>query len=676
MFTTVKQKKISLGEFQLEPEKRLLTLNGESVHLSNRPFQVLLYLMENRERVVSRKELLDKFWDGHEVYEVALSKCVGAIRKALGDRLDEPRFIETRWAEGYRFIYELEKQQETPESFVIENGGQDETNLTAGETVEPNKLNDNTSDALRANDPAELSEHFAVAEKTSDLSTVQPKRQTNIAWKKRRLFVILLMGLLVISIPAAIWLRSRSNRAGNQPVMIRSIAVIPIKNLTGDSEQEYLADGITEGLIASLSKIEGMKVSSRGSVFSFKNKEADPKQVGEKLGVETLLEGSMQRNGESLRVEVRLVSTKDGSVLWSGETHERSIKNIISLQDELARSVVTKLGGGQPPTHVARRYTENEEAYKLYQKGRFFWNKRTGQGFNKAIEYFNQAIALDPNYALAFAGLADCYMLISPYGIGKPQENFPKAKEFAEKALGIDPDLAEVHASLGHLEYLYEWNWAKAEENFKRAIKLNPNSELAHQWYANFLSSMGRNEEALSLIKRARELDPFSVAISTDVARVYYHAKDYDHAIEQWLKMLELDSNLSSYNSWLDMAYAQKGLYEKAIEQRLLFFAYRKVEEEKIAALKKAFKENGWAGYCREELNQSLQRVRQGDYVLSYNMARSYARLSEKEQTLEWLEKAYAEHSDHLVLLKVDPLFDFMRQDSRFQDLMRRIGFN
>jgi len=666
MITTRQQKKFSLGEFELEPEKRLLTRNGMPVRLARRPFQVLLYLVEHRGRIVSRNELLEKFWEGRDVYEVALSKCIGAIRKALGDKLHEPRFIETRWAEGYRYIGEFEQNQTEATN---KNGAKtSDINFLIETTLQPNISGTNDISAA-PNDSVTEIQPLSITENLSS-SVSKPNKTQSI------LFIggfCLLIAAIAITILWFYW--GRPTPSKNQSASIRSVAVLPLKNLTGDDEQDFLADGITESLISSLSKIDGLKVTSRGSVFSFKDKEVDPKEVGKQLNVEAILEGSVRRDGEAVRVEVRLVSTKDGSVLWSGETYERPLKNIIALETDVSRGIVTKLKGDlnrEENKKFTRRHTENEEAYQLYLKGRSFWNERR---LKKAIEHFEKAVALDTDYALAYAGLADSYVLLSPNAFGKPNEAFPKAKDAALKALSLDPELAEAHTTLAKIAWLYEWNGNKAEAGLNQAIKLNPNYATAHHWRAFFLSSLGRHSEALESIKLAGELDPFSVPISNDTARVYYHARQYDLAIEQGLKTLELEPRNITYNSWLDMAYSQKGDYEKAVELRLRFFANRKIEEEKITALKKAFEKDGWKGYCREELNQSLQRQKQGSYVLSYNIARSYARLDENEQTLHWLEKAYEEHSDHLTLLKVDPLFDSLRTDSRFQDLLKRVGF-
>jgi TolB-like protein/DNA-binding winged helix-turn-helix (wHTH) protein/Flp pilus assembly protein TadD len=569
------KQKLKLGNFEIEPEKRRLTrVGGELVPLAHKPFQVLLYLIENRERVVTRDELLEKFWDGHDVYEEALSKCVGTIRKALSDQLENPRFIETRWAEGYRYIGPLELETAQPELPIQE--------IKQSIRVKVLAETDKTQDPLPS------------LENQTEIPA-QPDSPDQTNFSRRKVIIAVICVALAVCALFFLW-RYRVGSVKNSPEPIRSIAVLPLKNLTGDSEQDYFADGITESLLTKLSKIEGLKVIKLGSMLTYKNKEVDPKTVGQQLDVETVLEGSVRRSGETVRVDVRLVSAKDSSIIWSGD-YEHFMRDIFTLQDEIARRTVDELRGKlskKEEQMLARRYTENVEAYQLYTKGRFFWNKRSSSDFKKAIEYFEQAIALDQNYALAYSGLADCYILQVSNVIDPQRENLQKAKATATKALELDPELSEAHTSLAKLVWLYEWNWTAAETGFKRAIELNPNYETAHHWYGIFLSSMGRHEEALVEVKRAQELDPFSISINQDISRAYYHARQYDKAIEQGLKTLELHPNYIPINSWLDMAYAQKGEYDKAVEIRLKALTNRRTDEKYVAELRKAFQAEGW----------------------------------------------------------------------------------
>jgi TolB-like protein/Tfp pilus assembly protein PilF len=566
-----------LGDFLLEPDKRLLSCADAHIHLAHRPFQVLLYLIEQRDRVVSRRELLDRFWDGHDVYEVALSKCVGAIRKALDDQLENPRYIETRWAEGYRYIGSVEEQLLRREPSVIE--------------IE------------------------------------------------------------------------------NKP--IRSLAVLPLKHLTDDPASDYFSDGITESLMASLSRIDGLKVISRSSAFRFKGQEIDPREVGKQLCVAAVLEGSVLRDENSVRVAVRLVSTGDGRVLWASDSYERNLSDILDLQDEIARQVAAGMRfklDGENTQQLTRRYTEDVEAYQLYLRGRFFWNKRTPEGLRKGIEHFEQAIKLDPNYALAYAGLADSYALLGLYSGGlqpklQPKDYFPQAKAAAQKALELDDTLAEAHTSLAYARYYYDWDWAGAEAEFKRAIALNPNYATAHQWYGEYLFYMQRFDESLAQINRAHELDPFSLVINYELASPYFYMRRYDQAIKKYREAMEMDPHFPLASYYLAVCYEQKGMFDEAINT---------FGNEKGSASTTLGHIYAVSGRRREAQNilHVLMKAPKSPYLI----ARVYAGLDDKDQAFAWLEKAYEDRDERLVMLKVDQLLDSLRPDPRFQDLLRRVG--
>jgi TolB-like protein len=450
-----------------------------------------------------------------------------------------------------------------------------------------------------------------------------------------------------------------------------------LKNLTGDPANDYFNDGMTESLINALSKIEGLKVISRGSVFSFRGKDVDPRAAGRLLGVAAVVEGGVRKDADSVRVTVRLVSTEDGRVLWASNTHDHALGDIFDLQDEIALGLAAGLRlplTGEGARGLARRYTANVEAYQEYMRGRYWWDKRYREAFTKAIGHFDRAIALDPGYALAYAGIADCHLLLSPYGIAPPQEGYPKAKAVALKALEIDPLLVEAHVALAHLTWLYEWDWAKAERGFQRALELNPNDPAAIHRYSVFLSSKGRHDEAIAAALRARDLDPRSVTVSNDVMRAYYHARRYDEVIAASRHTLDIDPDAILPNSWLEMAYEQKGLYDESLAVRHRGMAAARVPAAEVAAREATYKSVGWQGYWRREITIMEARARQ-KYVMPYLFARIYARMGDRESALRWLDKAYAERADHLVLLNVDPLFDGLRSDPRFTALLTRVGF-
>src|SRR5437588_4610223 len=354
--------------------------------------------------------------------------------------------------------------------------------------------------------------------------------------------------------------------ARNTEVAIESIAVLPFANQSHDPDTEYLSDGLTESIINSLTELKNLRVIPRSTVFRYKGKE-DSLAAGHELGVRAVLTGRVTQRGDSLIVSAELVDVRDNKELW-GVQYDRKLTDLVALQNEITRNVSRKLRArlsGADEQKLAKNYTENVEAYQLYLKGRFYWNKQTEEGFRKGIDYFNQAIRDDPNYALAYAGMSDCYALLSDFGFVPPGEGFPKAKEAATRALAIDEKLAEAHTSLGLVKRDYDWDWSGDEQEFKRAIELNPNYPTAHQWYAVYLSASGRHQEAIAEIKRALELDPLSPLVNSVTARVLYLARRYDEAIEQSRKTIEMDPRFATAYQNLGQSYEQKGMHAEAV---------------------------------------------------------------------------------------------------------------
>jgi eukaryotic-like serine/threonine-protein kinase len=453
-----------------------------------------------------------------------------------------------------------------------------------------------------------------------------------------------------------------------------SIAVLPLVNVNANPEAEYLADGITETLIYSLSRLSDLKVRPRDSVFRYKGRGLDPQAAGRELKVEAVLAGQIRPHGDQIIISLELIDVRDNRQIW-GARYQRRLADLLTAQADIAREVSRNLRlrlSGEEQRSMAKRYTDNIEAYETYLRGRYFWNKRSREGFEKAIGYFNQAIAIDPKYALAYAGLADCYLFMTTHGMSpNTEEGFSKTKEAAKKALAIDDTLAEAHTTLAHLTWLHEWNWDEGERGFKRAIELNPNYPTAHQRYATYLTSMARHEEAIAEIRRAQELDPISIIIGLDMARTFYFARQYDMAIEQCLRALELDPSFYRIiGESLELAYERKGLYNEALEAQLKAMAARGARPETMSALKAAFAASGWKGYLR----QQLELMKAEAVNRTYPTARLYARLGDNDRALEWLQKAYDKHSDYLVYLRVDPMFDELRSDPRFAELMRKVG--
>ncbi len=456
---------------------------------------------------------------------------------------------------------------------------------------------------------------------------------------------------------------------------IDSVAVLPFVNASTDPDTEYLSDGITETLIGQLSQIPRLKVMARSTVFRYKGRNIDPQKVGRDLNVRAVLTGRVSQRGETLTVSMELMDITDGSELW-GEQYNRKLADILAVQEDIAREITDKLRlrlKGEEEKRLTRHFTENTEAYQLYLKGRYYWNKRTPDGIQKAIEYFQEAIEKDPSYALAYAGLADCYHV--PANPLPPRQRMPQAKAAAMKALELDNTLVEAHTTLARVLFAYDWDWSGAEKEFKRAIELNPRYSPAQQWYGDYLSATARLREANAEGKRAQELEPLSLIINFNVALTFYWARDYDQAIDQFQKTLDLDPNFPPPLTMLPAAYEQKGMFEQAIAgfQRAIAITKGADKILAMASLGHAYAASGRKTEARKILAE-LQRLSEHSYVSAHDVALVYAGLVERDKAFAWLDKAYEEHSFNLIHLKVEPRFDPLRSDPRFADLLSRIG--
>jgi len=466
--------------------------------------------------------------------------------------------------------------------------------------------------------------------------------------------------------------------ARNTEVAIESIAVLPFVNQNRDPDSEYLSDGVTESIINSLTQLPSLKVMARSSVFRYKGKEDDPMAAGKEMGVRAVLTGRIMQRGDSLTISTELLDVRDNKQLW-GEQYQRKVSDLLAVERDIAQEITGNLRlklSGPEQSRVAKHYTENPEAYQLYLKGRFYWNRRTEDGARKAIEYFQLAIEKDPTYALAYTGLADCYSVLgTSYNVASlsPSEAIPKAKAAATKALEMDDTLAEAHTSLAYIRLNYDWDWAGAEREFKRAIELDPNYANAHHWYSHYLMAMSRPEESLAESKRALELDQLDMVMNLHLGWHYIYAHQYDLAIEQFRKTLEMDPNYGLTHWYLGQAYAQKGMYAEA-ETEL-----RKAKNllQQIVAVDAdigyAYAASGKGGEAKKVIDE-LKQLSKQRYVSSYYIALIYAGLGEKDLAFEWLENAYKERSDLLVYLNRDPRLDSLRPDPRFADLVKRVG--
>jgi len=467
-------------------------------------------------------------------------------------------------------------------------------------------------------------------------------------------------------------LAARSKRPGRA---IDSLAVLPLTNASADPNAEYLSDGITETLINNLSQLPRLRVIPRSTVFRYKGRETDYQTVGRELNVRAVLTGRLVQRGDTLNIQTELIDVVTESQLWGGQ-YSRRLSDILSVQDEIAKNISETLRlrlTGEDQKRLAKRHTENTEAYQLYLKGRYHWNKRTEEGVTKGLEYFQLAIAKDPSYALAYAGLADSYNMLGVY-VRPPKEVFPRAKAAATEALQIDNNLSEAHTSLAVIKMHYEWAWLEAEQGFRRAIELNSAYAAAHDWYAEYLAPMGRPEEAIVEIKRAQELDPLSLIISTDVGWHYYFQRRFDLALDQLAKALEMDPNFPPAHLFLGQVYVQLSRLEDANKEFQKAISASGESPRYLAGAGYGYAQSGNTREAQKML-VVLKQLSKRRYVSSLDIAVIYIGLGEKDRAVEWLQKAYEERSAFLIFLRVDPRYDPLRSDPRFQDLLRRMNF-
>ena len=491
--------------------------------------------------------------------------------------------------------------------------------------------------------------------------------------KRRKVWIA---GATCVAIIALVIAGTWYLRSG-RPAQIDSIAVLPFANVSGDANSDYLSDGITESLIASLTHVPELKVKSRNSVFRYKGKDVDMQKAGNDLGVSALVSGRVTPHGDNVEVSAELTDIRDNTEIW-GQHYSRKSADIISLQQQIAGDIAEKLRSKLSTSEkqqVTTQGTQNAEAYQLYLKGRYSWNKRTGRDIEESISYFNQAIAKDPGYALAYAGLADAYGTLPSYG-GIPSDDYPKSNAAARRALELDPSLARPHAVLGSNEMEYEWDFARGETEFKKALELDPNDATAHQWYAEKIGMIGgREQEALAEANRAHQLDPLSPITSKVVGDVYINARQYDEAIAVCKKLLKENPTFAPAHSCLATGYRGKRMHSQVIEEWNARgqFSLDRNESDFASAVARDFRSGGWKGALTKGI-EVRQKQRKTGYSSAYDIATLYAELGEKDEAFKWLNAAYQEHDINLVSIKTDFTFDALRSDPRFAELVGKVG--
>jgi len=461
----------------------------------------------------------------------------------------------------------------------------------------------------------------------------------------------------------------------SDPREIHAIAVLPLQDLSDEPSHDYFADGMTEALITSLAKIKALRVISRTSAMQYKGARKTLPQIARELNVDAVIEGSVLRSGERVRITAQLVHAPCDQHLWA-ESYERDFRDILSLQSEIARHVANEVRIILTPEERARLGSArqvNPEAHEFYLKGRYYWNKRTEESVRKALSFFHRAIDADPTYAQAYAGLADSYNILGYYNTLPPIEAYPKAKAAALKALELDRSLAEPHATLGVVKRDFEWDWSGAEEEFRQAIELNPGCADAYHWHGTLLSMLGRHAEGIREKTRALAIDPLSVVVKTDLARMFYYSRDYDQSLEQYRAALEMDPNFGSAQLWLAHVHQQKGLFEQAISELRTGMCLSSDSTFALAKLGHGYAMAGRRDEAHAVLNQLNASAGQR-YVSPYDIAMVHVGLQENDEAFAWLHRAFEQRSLWLGYLNVEPQLDLLRSDKRFQGLLRQVG--
>lgn len=627
------------GPFRLDPAERLLLREGRSVRLTPKAFAVLVMLVERGGRLVGRDELMEALWPGVFVEDGNVDNCVHLLRKAMGDGQS---YIETVPKHGYRFVADVRA--------LADEGGPEDTGPGPTEPTEPSAAQ-------------------------MEVATVARPRPTElmVGFLKGRVRAVLMGVLAAALVVGAIYFwRARITTAPVRP--IGKIAVLPFKPLMPGSRDEALELGMADTLVFRLSNLREVVVSPFSSVRRYGGLEQDPLAAGRELGVEAVLDGTLQRSGDRVRVSARLIRVGDGRTLWAGQFDEK-FTDIFAVQDSVSLRVAEALTPsltGEERTLLAKRYTDNAEAYDLYLKGRFFWNKRTSDGDRQAFDYFRQALARDPSYALAHAGLANYYRALSIAHEVPPREALPQAKEAARRALEIDDGLAEAHSALGWVNF-FECNLEGAVNEQRRALEINPNLPDARLGYAHALSNLGRHGEALAEVNRALKLEPLSLHIGSLKGLFLFHARRYPEAVEHLLKTLEIEPKFWIGQIALGKSYERLGRYEEALA------AFRRAGEftgrtsQIVSLMGYTYAASGRREEAESELRELVTASGQR-YVPPYHVALIHHGLGNADETLWWLERAHQEGDVHLVFLGVDPKWDTLRNDPRFVGLLERMG--
>jgi TolB-like protein/DNA-binding winged helix-turn-helix (wHTH) protein/Tfp pilus assembly protein PilF len=620
---------------ELDVGKYELRLRGDVLRLERLPMELLILLASRQGELVSREEVIERLW-GKEVYldvDQGINTAIRKIRRCLCDAADNPKYIQTVVGKGYRFV---------PPVTISE---------------------------------PEISDPVGLA-RAADAPLLTPAVQlSSVSDPLLRFRRMIWMAIPAVAVIAAVALGGYLyTHQKPQSTTIRAIAVLPFANLSGDSAQDFFVDGVTDELITELARMGGVRVISRTSSMQYKQARENLPQIARELGVDAVVEGAVARSGNHVRITVQLIRAASDQHLWANE-YERDVTDILGLQAEIASAVARELRlqlAQQGPMPEARRPI-NREAYVEYLRGRYVWNLRREPALLQAIQHFETAIKIDPGFARAYSALADCHTALGYLNARSPEETFPRARLAAEKALELNSSLSEPHASLAYYFLYYERNWTEAEKEFRKAIELNPNNALAHDWYGVYLTARGRWDEALNEIERAHELDPLSLSISTDMGFSLYYAGRYDDAIASLKSTLSKDPGFPLAHLWLGRAYEEKGMFAEAIAE---FQQTQKALPGWPVATAAIGWVNGTSGKPSEARRAlaELQAMSKKRYVTAYAFALIYAALNDKDRAFRYLDQGAREKTNWMVWTATDPRWKSIRSDPRFPVLLRQIG--
>ena len=645
---------VRFGPFEADLAAGQLRKHGIRVKLQDQPFSILTAFLERPGDIVTREQLRQRLWpEGTFVdFDNSLNAAINKLREALGDSADNPRYVETLPRRGYRFIAPVNREAQV-ESVLTPTPA--EVSGSSVQTLAP----------LSAPAPAP-----AVA---PALPTAPPPA---LPQAPRYMFAVVAL-FLVLATSAYFGLRQispRTSSAAGKSVL----AVLPFQNISGDAAQDYLSDGLTEELIAQLSRMqpERLSVIARSTAMQYRRSPKGIDEIARELGIQYAVEGSVRRDGNRLRITAQLVEARGQTHLWAA-TYERDVKDVLAIQQDVASAVVRELALHLLPSGsrvVARASTSSPEAYDAYTQARFFWSKRSPESVQRSIQLYNEAIQRDPRYALAYVGLADSYYVWGGRLSGlPPAQAYERARAAVKKALELDESLAEAHIAHSAILYDHDWNFAESEKALKRGLELNPSYPMGHQWHAEFLAATGRSEEALLAIDRALALEPFARSSNLVRGQILMYLGRHDEAVSQFKKLAEIDSTFLSAYTHLARVYRLQGKNDEWFAAYYKWLSLLGEKPEALARYTEAYRRGGMNEVLRYRL--TILTPRANEYGVPYVLGRIHAVLGDKDKALQWLTRAAEERDDFATHITVDPEFDSLRTDARFQQLLRRIGF-